>query len=149
MKKWQDYIKRNTVPFGECWDWTGAKNSDGYARATSSGGNQIRVHRLSYDVFKGPLKAKDVVCHSCDRCICVNPDHLFVGTHADNVRDRVKKNRSAIGARNGRTKLTELQVIEIRQQHAAGVDFNQLGKKYKVDRTAIKSICLRKTWKHL
>lgn len=62
----------------------------------------ILMHRSSYRFYNGELRNEEVVCHKCDNPACINPKHLFKGTHQDNVRDRVLKDRSAKGSRNGR-----------------------------------------------
>jgi hypothetical protein len=75
-----------------CWIWTGAKDLDGYG-FISVAGKQTRAHRYAYSQFVGPIPEDNVVCHHCDTPSCVNPRHLFVGLHIDNVRDMDLKHR--------------------------------------------------------
>lgn len=88
-----------------------------------------------------------VVRHTCDNPRCINPAHLIGGTHADNVRDRVERNRSAIGSRNGRAKLTEGRVRKIRRNNVETI--SGLSREYKVSRRLIKLIKDNKCWKHV
>lgn len=82
-----------------CWLWTGTTNNQGYGKMTiSKKGTKTypRAHRVSYELFNGPIKSGLIVCHKCDTPSCVNPDHLFIGSVKDNVQDSIKKGRSAI-----------------------------------------------------
>lgn len=95
-----------------CWEWLGAGKGNGYGH-TSGGG----AHRRSYELFTGPIPEGMDVCHRCDNRACVNPDHLFVGTRAQNMADMALKGR---GAGGNRKHLRESQVQEIRRRLAAG-----------------------------
>lgn len=131
-----------------CWEWTGYRNENGYGR-TYKNTRRIYAHRLSYELFCGPITDADTVCHRCDNPICVNPDHLFVGTRGDNNRDSVAKGRNARGERNNSAKLTEDQVRAIRTAKARGALSKDLADTYHVHKNMIHYICSRKNWKHV
>lgn len=154
-----------------CWFWTGAFNKPigkkwRYGVISAGTGNGIKTaHRLSWEMHFGPIPGGLLVCHRCDEPSCVRPDHLFLGSHADNSRDMVLKGRSPTAPRirgrtmpqhsqpgemNGSAKLTADIVAEIRAKYAAGgVTHIDLGKEYSVSRSLIGAILTRKAWTHV
>jgi len=95
-------------PGSGCWNWKPCKSRDGYGVASYKSRN-IRAHRFSWMIFKGDIPTGQCVLHRCDNPSCVNPDHLFVGTHKDNVHDKLAKGRGR------RTKYTKETIEMIRQ----------------------------------
>lgn len=75
-----------------CWLWKGAKNQFGYGFFRLGSRNEV-AHRVSYNWIKGEIPSGLLVLHTCDNPSCVNPDHLFIGTHSDNMRDMYRKKR--------------------------------------------------------
>lgn len=123
-----------------CWDWTATKDPCGYGRITGDGGPL--AHRLSYKLHRGPIPDGLHVLHRCDNPGCVNPEHLFLGTHADNMADKTAKGRQGL-----RAKLTKAEVVAIRT--SIGVPQQKLGKQYGVSKTLISYIRAGKLWTHV
>jgi hypothetical protein len=132
-----------------CWVWQGALWLDGYASVWFDGQNR-KAHRVSYERFIGPTNGLHV-CHHCDNPRCVNPDHLFLGTDADNVADKCSKGRakggSMPGVRHPMHKLTEEQVSLIRNTPRERGVVTSLAERFGVDKTTISRILRGKTWK--
>ena len=124
----------------DCWLWRGKKRG-GYGRIRVwRDGREYSAHRISLLLTKGTLSELDV-CHTCDNPPCVNPEHLFAGTEALNMADAANKNRMALGLNNGRAKLSNEQVMKIRNaeftsRHAAFV----LAKQFGISKTHVHSI---------
>jgi hypothetical protein len=136
-----------------CWNWTAYCQPTGYGQIGLNGAIKL-AHRISYRIAYGDIPDGLCVCHTCDNRKCVNPQHLWLGTHADNMRDRDNKGRGGNvdtrGEKHGRARLTASQVIEIRRRYAAGGIFQyELAKEYGVSRQLIGFIVNRKLWSHI
>ncbi len=128
-----------------CWLWLGAKMPRGYGRVTIAGKGQY-THRVAFTLAKGAIPTGIEVCHSCDNPACINPDHLFLGTHAENMRDCAKKRRYAFGEKNGWVKLTADSVAEIRRQSANGVPQRSIAAKHGITQSCVSKIIRNVRW---
>lgn len=136
---------------GSCWLWTAGKRGDGYGafRADDLRGG-YGAHRFSYELANGPIPDGLVVMHSCDRPLCVNPDHLSVGTVADNAADAARKARHPRGSHNHQSKLTEGQVLGIRAEYVlGGITQTAIAERYGISPALVSHIITRKAWKHI
>jgi hypothetical protein len=148
-----------------CWLWTGALDAYGYgrffaARQTSKARRsyEFKAHRLSYELFRGPIPAiKNTgshgacVLHTCDVRSCVNPDHLYVGTQADNLKDMDARGRRRVPppGENHNVKLTPRDIPEIRRLHKNGHSFGSIGRRFGVDHGSIQHIIAGRSWRHV
>ena len=132
-----------------CWEWTGAKAGAGYGYLMLRKGTLGYAHRISYELHKGPIPEGHSVLHTCDRMLCVKPDHLFTGSQRDNIQDMIRKGRQARGLRAiGRRILTDVQVREVRSLR--GIESQRsIGKRLGVDGSTINNIWSGRTWRHL
>lgn len=130
-----------------CWLWTGAKSSTGYGNMMVKGKTK-KPHRVAYELFIGKIPDDLFVMHSCDTPLCVNPDHLSVGTNADNMADMASKGRSVgwPGDSNPNARLTESDVAAIRSAKSGYGRIKKLAEKFGVTRHHIWLIRSQKTW---
>jgi len=137
----------------ECWNWTGYKNNKGYGQIRIDG--NVFSHRYSFVTYNQfGLSFEDIqgccICHECDNRACVNPAHLFVGTHDDNMIDKETKGRTAKGEKIGNAKLQDFHIREIRHAYlAGGVTQKQLADEFGVSRPLISYIVNNKLWTHI
>lgn len=130
-----------------CWYWLGAPQFTGYGTIRKNSVS-ISAHRLSYEFYKGPIPDGLWVLHTCDNKLCVNPDHLYAGTHAQNTLDAVSRGRfnPAKGSKHCCAKVNEVDVLEIR---ASKKTTKELAKIYNIGERAILLIKDRTNWKHI
>ena len=134
-----------------CWLWIGpVAGGTGYGVAKHDG-RAIGAHRLAFVLAHGPVSAGNDVCHSCDVRVCINPRHLFQGTRRENLADMRAKGRSnnVRGAKHGKARFSEAQVLDIRAAVAAGTTMAALAREYGVTKQSIASIHHRRSWRHL
>lgn len=162
----------------ECWPWSGATHNKGYGNIGIDG-RTTTTHRLAYTLAVGPIPPGMQVLHRCDNPPCCNPAHLFIGTHLDNMRDKIQKGRQARGERHGsrshpesvprgdehpyrrcpdivprgeahsHARLTEADVIDIRKAAAEGERQSSIAARYNVAQPTICNVVTRKTWAHV
>lgn len=135
-------------PNSGCWLWEGGTaGNNGYAAIARKSGSRM-VHKIMYEIHKGKTPKGKEVRHTCDMPICINPDHLLLGTHADNMRDASVRKRfpDRSGDKNNLAKLTAEQVREIRADPRGS---NTLARVYSVDRTLIWAIRANRIWKNV
>lgn len=135
---------------GACWPWIGALNNRGYGTILRNGWARA-AHRASWILANGPIPDGLCVLHRCDNPPCVNPAHLFLGTNADNIADMVAKRRQAppqLGSANPSAKLTEAQVVGIRQRLASGEGRTALAAEFCVTYMVISMVERRRSWRH-
>lgn len=128
-----------------CIRFTGPLDGEGYGRIMVARVKYM-AHRLSYSLNNGPIPDGYVVRHKCDNPSCINPEHLEVGTQADNIADKVSRGRQARGSGVGRAILTEEAVREIR---SSPLKISELSTLYGVSVVSIRNILRRKTWQHV
>lgn len=151
-------IERYTekIPFSSCHYWVGAlSRKNGYAafRIREKGNRDnlrtFRVHRLIYELKVGSISGKHVL-HSCDNPQCINPEHLHLGTHQDNMREMAERKRCKSGSSHKSARLTEHNVKEIRSLYASGKYTTRgLGLLFNVDGKHIWNIVNGKKWKNV
>ena len=128
-----------------CWlFWFGTTAQMGYGRVYRSK-RSIRATHVSYELFKGKVPKGKMVLHTCDVRCCVNPDHLYVGTRKQNMKDARERHRMA-GERNGGATLTAEKVIAIRNDPRSQV---AISREYKINFGTVSKIKLRTRWKHV
>jgi hypothetical protein len=164
-KFWSRVAKTNNE--NDCWNWVGASNNIGYGRF-HNGKKLVYPHRYSYELKYGDIPFGMLVCHSCDNPSCVNPNHLWIGSHKDNSQDMINKKRGRNGRRGGKgnekyykfkiilqgeihplSKLTDKKVKEIKIRLKNGERNIDLAKEYKVSATLIWMIKKGISWKHV
>jgi hypothetical protein len=143
-------------PATGCWLWAGAKSSGKYGSMTvgsKTDGTRrtARVHRLAYEHFAGPIPDGLCVCHACDVPACVNPEHLWLGTYADNNSDRNAKHRQrfAVGEAHGKSKLTAGDVRVMRDMRSRGATYPEIAGRFGINRHTIRHAVLGHTWSHV
>mgnify|MGYP002397563630 CR=1 FL=1 len=143
------FRERCLVTDAGCFVWLRAKNNMGYG-VFRRGGKNFYAHRYAWELQNGPIQPGLVICHRCDNPSCCNPNHMFVGSQAENLADMVRKGRSAKGAQHSQAKIAAHQVIAIRGLYAAGgATHADIAKQFGISREAVGLIVRRQRWAHL
>jgi hypothetical protein len=149
----QKYIDRFHTKYEKkengCWEWTDAKDKSGYGYYRAPTATAGKAHRFSA-LIAGLDITQPVIRHLCNNPSCVNPDHLRAGSVKDNSDDKVAASRQPMGITNGRAKLTEQQVLEIRAKYIPWTySTTMLAKEYGVSSVMISDIVNKRNWKHI
>lgn len=137
------------VPEAGCWIWAGTLNNYGYGSIPlGRRGANVGAHRIAWSLKNGQIPRGMFICHKCDTPACVNPDHLFLGTHAENMEDMRNKRRfrKAEGELNTRCKLRGDQVMEIFESSLKPKDLADI---YGVSKATVYAIKNGDRWSHL
>lgn len=131
-----------------CWLWTAATIRDGYGKLQYKGKTQ-RAHRLSYQVFVGPIPDGLCVLHSCHTPSCINPSHLRAGTHQDNMDDRGGAGRNVRGERHSLAKLTTADALEVGRMLREGKTQKFIADRFGVSQKIVWNILHGRAWTHV
>jgi hypothetical protein len=129
-------------PNSGCWIWTGSRNTKGHGEVRINWQKHY-THRLSWELRNGPIPDGLWVLHKCDNATCCNPDHLYLGTHNDNMRDMV------VAGRHGGAVLAPDVVRQMRAARLAGRTFESLGRSFGVSAATAYQVISGKTWGHV
>jgi len=141
-------FERKVIMKEGCWGWFGYRTNTGYVLIRYEK-DKIPAHRASWIIHKGIIPEGMMVLHKCDNRECTNPKHLFLGTHKDNMKDREIKGRGQKGITHHKCKLTEQQVLEIKNLIRKGLSDSDLSKRFSVNTGTIWFIRNGVTWNHI
>lgn len=134
----------------DCWNWTASTAGKGYGQIKMpKTRRQLYAHRLSYEIHHGIAPGDMLVMHSCDNPRCVNPAHLSLGTHGDNLQDMARKDRHLYGERNAQAKLTESQIDLVFDLFDRGVAREDIAERVGASKTHIDRILRGEHWRHV
>jgi hypothetical protein len=140
------HTKTRLVQSG-CIEWTGATRN-GYGHFAMPGG-PVYAHRYAFETVHGPIPKGFDICHKCDNRRCVNVEHLFLGTRADNMADAKRKGRTTAGEKHGRAKICDAVVREIRSLRKQGQTFQGIADRFSVSTATVSNILTGKSWGHV
>ena len=162
VKFWSKVNKNGSIPkhrpeLGPCWEWLAGLFSTGYGtfeHGEKGNHKPLKAHRVSWEIANDEIPNSLWVLHECDNRKCVNPNHLFLGTRTDNVRDMWAKGReyrvSMHGEKHFKHKMTDDKIKYIRGRFLIGdITKAELGREMGLDPTTIRDIIKRKTWRHV
>lgn len=139
-----------TKSLNGCWEWNRSRTKFGYGKFATAHAKWTNAHHIAYEIYKGQVPPGELVRHTCDNPPCCNPEHLILGTIADNSRDMVERGRSNTGTKHHNATLTDEMVKEIRDKWATG-NYTQvvLGAEYSISNKQISKIVNRQRWVHI
>ncbi len=137
----------------DCWNWTGAKARADYGTFCVRKGLWVPTHRYSWELHHGPIPDGLFVLHNCpggDNSLCCNPAHLWLGTQADNMRDKIAKGNQHRGETTASSKLTAAIVASLRLRYrTGGVTLQQLADEVGISRESVGDAVAGRTWRHV
>ena len=136
----EKFFSKVSIDPGGCHLWTASKDKNGYG-GIKIAGKQLRAPRVAWEIEYGPIPKGMCVLHKCDTPACVNPEHLFLGTMADNMADKINKGRGGVGGHNAKLRLPD--VFEIRK---SSLTDRELSERYGVGRTTIWAVRNGQNW---
>jgi hypothetical protein len=155
MMEEKDYVrfwsKVNKNNINGCWEWVGGFDQNGYGSFWING-KHVGAHRISWSIENGEIKAGYHILHTCDNPRCVNPGHLYSGTHQENMKDRNNRNRQSFlkGELNGMAKLNKQKVTEIKELLLNGkLKTSEIANRFGVTAAQIRYIKRGKSWRCL
>lgn len=147
FERWNEKVSKKS----DCWEWTGSTTRGGYGHFRLFLDGQwkmYKAHRYAYEHYKGAIPQGLLVCHTCDNTKCVNPDHLWLGTAKDNVRDMLNKGRKVIGQKKKGTNLNMEVAKQIRKQfELGGMSYPGIAKMFNTSTPQVCRIVNNKIWK--
>ena len=146
LERFESYAE--PIPECGCWIWTGAVFNDGYGAFRRPKFTE-RAHRTAWWLYFGKIPKGALVLHKCDIPLCVNPEHLFLGTQKDNCSDAQQKRRHSHGEKHGMHRLTEVDVLEVLAAKRAGETGVAIAKRFDVTTTTISAIWTGRSWKYV
>ena len=142
MKRFWDEVNIRS----NCWEWQGARRPDGYG-VFKIDKKTVQAHRQAFELTNGKIPKGKLILHRCDNRPCCNPNHLFMGTYADNTTDMVQKKRHPHKETNGRSKLTLDDVMAAQKLYAMGdITLATLAQKYGITRQAMGNAVKGRSW---
>ncbi len=147
---WKRWRSRVFYVQDSCWPWTGTRDSKNYG-VLKSKGRMVKAHRMAYVAAYGPIPSGLCVLHKCDNPPCCNPEHLFLGTLADNAADRDRKGRTnrPQGEKHPQAKLTDTAIRSIRRRSLKGETYKSIADSFGMHPATISEIARKKTWRHI
>lgn len=144
------WLKVEKMPSG-CWEYRGKLSTNGYGRIARGGRGEgeVPAHRVAWEQRNGPVPDGMILCHSCDNPPCVNPNHLFLGSHADNAADRNRKGRHRFGVSHHNARLTPDQVRTIRRWASEGLSRAESARRMDVSPSTVAAIVHGRLWRHV
>lgn len=137
----------------DCWEWTANRNEHGYGTIMSSRGagrhRSLRAHRVAWELTHGTISDDQCVLHKCDNPGCVNPNHLFLGTMAQNTKDMVSKRRHSHGSRPSHAKLNEAAVADLIRLRDSGLTYQEVADRMGVSLVQAWRVYRGERWAHL